>query len=87
MSSFAAGDRVAWHHAFATQHAEGSIARADAVPQLPDGHPDEGAAGSGQFGTVQGDANEAGTWISVLLDGEAEPRVLTFEEIVKVADA
>lgn len=73
--SFAAGDRVAWDHAYATQHGEGSIILAEAAAAQAPGV---------RFGTVQDVANQEGTWFSVQLDGESELRVLTGDEIVKV---
>lgn len=73
--TFDSGDRVAWDHQYATQHASGSIIRTEAVAAQAPG---------AQFGTVQGTANDEGTWFTVQLDGESEPRVLTGDEIVKV---
>lgn len=86
--AFEAGDQVAWHHSFATQHAAGSIARLSAVPQLSEEHEDFGGPGTGQFGTIVEPANELGTRWLVNLGDEDHPdeRVLTHEEIVKVAD-
>jgi len=86
-AAFSKGDRVAWHHAFATQHAAGSIVRAEAVPQLPDKHPNAGEPGTGQFGTVVGPGNDVGTWWEIQLDGEKSTRVLTEDEIVKIVEA
>lgn len=76
MPAFKKGDRVAWHHGYAAQHAEGSVVRADAVPE----------GGLLGVGTVEGPANEEGTWFEVSLDGEKEPRVLTEDELVRIKE-
>lgn len=67
---FAIGDRVAWSHQLAPQHAEGSLLKYAA---LPPGTP---------VGTVIGPANEAGSWFEVLIDTEhqAHPAVLGASE-------
>lgn len=81
-AAFKAGDRVAWHHSFATQHAAGSIIRAEAVPQGNLSDP-----GTGQFGAIIGPAEDDtnGFLWEVTLDGEKTSRVLTADELVKVA--
>jgi hypothetical protein len=91
--AFKPGDRVAWQHEFASQHGAGSIVRAEAVPQLPDDHPDKGKPGTGQFGTIVAQANDAGTWWEVQLDPakgkakkKADTRVLTSDELVRVEE-
>lgn len=75
--SFAAGDRVAWDHGYATDHADGSVVRAEAVAAK---------APQALFGTVQepAPANAEGSYWNVLLDGAQEPKVLTSDELVKV---
>lgn len=85
--AFEKDDRVCWSHSFATQHAEGSIVYAEAVPQLPEDHPEYGGPGSGQFGTIVGPDNDEQTWWQVQLDGEDEVRVLTEDELVKIREA
>lgn len=85
-AAFNKGDRVAWHHAFATQHAAGSIVRAEAVPQLPEKHPLRGDPGTGQFGTVIGPGNDEGTYWEIQLDGEKKSRILTEDEIVRIQE-
>ena len=76
--SFAAGDRVAWDHGYATDHADGSVVRAEAVAAK---------APQALFGTVQDPApsNPEGTYYHVLLDGAQEPKELTSDELVKVS--
>lgn len=86
MAAFNDGDRVAWHHSFATQHAGGSIVRAEAVPTLDKKHPLHGEPGTGQFGTVVGPGNTEGTWFEVQLDGEKKTCVLTQDEIVRIEE-
>lgn len=81
-AAFKAGDRVAWHHAFATQHAAGSIIRAEAVPQGNLSDP-----GTGQLGTIDAAVDDSNGFLwEVTLDGEKTSRVLTADELVKVAE-
>jgi hypothetical protein len=70
MAAFSPGDRVAWDHQLATQHAAGSIIRIDAA--------------GGEFGVVKEVANEEGTWFLVEFD-EGE-KVLTADELVRVGE-
>jgi hypothetical protein len=74
---FAKGDRVAWSHSYATEHAAGSIVRAEVV---------EAKAPDAKLGTVKGVANDEGTYFEVLIDGDKDTTVLTEDELVKVAD-
>lgn len=76
MAAFNEGDRVAWDHQYATDHAEGSIVREEAV---------RAKAPEARFGTVLGVANEPETYFSVKLDDVEEPIVLTVDELVKVS--
>lgn len=76
-AAFAKGDRVAWSHAYATEHAAGSIVKAEAVSaRAPDA----------KFGKVVKATNDESTWFEVALDGEKEHVELTADELVKVAD-
>lgn len=79
--AFKKGDRVAWHHTYATQHSPASIVLASAIPTLPGDDP-----GIGQFGTVVGPGNDEGTYWEVLLDSEKTSRVLTGDEIVRIEE-
>lgn len=82
---FKKGDRVAWHHTYASQFAPGTVIRAEHVisKSLPPDHPLFGEPGSGQFGTVtEGD----GFLWDVLLDGTEEPRTLTADELVRIEE-
>lgn len=72
-TAFKPGDKVAWHHVFATQHAPGSIIRASAAPD------------DAEIGEVLDVANDEGTYFTVKFKGGKE-RVLTADELVKVAD-
>lgn len=85
---FKLGDRVTWHHLYAAQFAPETVVRAEAVPQLPEDHPDLGDPGTGQFGTIVAQANEKGTWWEVSLDNakDGETRVLTNDELVRISE-
>lgn len=76
---FAKGDRIAWDHTFATQHAPGSIIRSEAI---------DGQAPEAQLGKVVKVANDEGTYFEVQLDDakKGETVTLTADELVKVAD-
>lgn len=76
-AAFAKGDRVAWSHMVAVQHAPGSIVYASTMTALA---PDV------KFGTVKAVANDEGTWFDVLIDDAKEPITLTADELVKVND-
>jgi hypothetical protein len=70
MPSFSPGDRVAWDHAEATKHAEGSIIREEAIPP------------TAEIGEVVEVANDEGTHFTVkFADGE---KTLTEDELVRV---
>jgi hypothetical protein len=84
VASFKNGDRVAWHHAFATQHAPGSIVHAPAVPSLDKKHPLHGEPGTGQLGTIVGPGNDEKTWWEVEFDGGKKTLVLTEDELVRI---
>lgn len=76
-AAFAKGDRVAWSHSYATEHAAGSIVHADAVSaKAPDA----------KFGKIVKATNDENTWFEVALDGETGHVELTADELVKVAD-
>lgn len=76
-AAFAKGDRVAWSHAYATEHAAGSIVHADAVSaKAPDA----------KFGKIVKATNDEETWFEVAIDGETDHVELTADELVKVAD-
>ncbi len=75
MPAFSEGDRVAWDHGYAPDHAEGSIVLAEAVAaKAPDA----------KFGTVTAVANDVGTYFDVALDS-GETWTLTNDELVKVS--
>lgn len=76
MAAFEKGDKVAWSHGYAVQHAEGSIVGRDVVEAL---------APDASFGVVKKIANDEGTWFEVQLDGSKDTVVLTQDELVKVA--
>lgn len=76
VAAFAVGDRVAWSHAYATDHAMGSIVKTDVV-----GAKDPTAT----YGTVTAIANDEGTYFDVEFD-DGEAMTLTEDELVKVAD-
>jgi hypothetical protein len=75
MAAFSKGDKVAWHQEFSSQHAVGSIIRADAVPD------------DAKVGEVKAIANEEGTYFEVAFEGHKNNLVLTEDELVKVSDA
>lgn len=73
---FTAGDRVAWSHVVAPEHGSASVVRAAAVFARD-------AAAS--LGTVVGQG-DLQNWWEVQLD-DAEKRVLTGDELVRVEEA
>ncbi len=76
MAAFSVGDRVAWDHLYSTDHAVGSVIREEAV---------RAKAPGAKIGTVVAVANEPGTHFEVGFEDEPETRVLTEDELVRVA--
>jgi hypothetical protein len=81
---FSKGDKVAWHHGLAI-HALESVLRRDAAESMgaPEGDPGVDVV---SFGVVQRVANDEKTYYDVKFE-DGETRTLTFEELVRVADA
>lgn len=85
-AAFKKGDRVAWHHGYATQFAPETVVLASAVPVFDRKHPFHGDPGTGQFGTIVAAGNDEGTWWEVQLDAEKKSRVLTTDELVQIRE-